>query len=138
MITKTMEVDFGKHRIVHKECRTVRGRTCSCCRKYIDETCFAIFDLHDNGNQWIIIGFQCFDCDRSNANIFYSHTDIIGRPIRMRQLLDGSWVIHERYADCHGPLDVAMWSTDTDCDTKEDAMKQWNDKVRLDIESLAE
>jgi hypothetical protein len=129
MKTESMEVGFDQHRFVNKEARTVRGRTCTCCRRYLDGMCFVLFMLHDNGSQYVVVGWQCFDCDRQKANIFYTHSDILGVPTRFRRLIDGSFVIHQRSADEHGPLDVAVWDVD-DCDTENDALAAWNDKLR--------
>ena len=64
MKTASMEIASGVHRFVQKEARTVAGRTCKCCGRYLEEKCFTLFMLHENGRQYVVVGFQCFICER--------------------------------------------------------------------------
>lgn len=123
MKTKTFETSVGKHETLAMEARTAHGRTCSCCRKYMDEMAFALFSGRE------VVGWQCFECDLMEASIFYHHSDPFGKPFRLRGLSDGSWVVHERDADEYGPLDRAVADFDG-VDTEKDAADYWVERIK--------
>ena len=131
MKSESHEIGYNQHQFIVKEARLARGKTCKCCRKYMDELGFALFQLRER-SQWVVVGFQCSDCERAGRTIWYTHTDKTGTPLRM-YLRDGEWVLHALVPDEFGGRDEEVWTVD-DCDTADEAVEQWNRKLERDLE----